>query len=464
MSTGSSNAEETAHPPEAEPAHDPYAAMRIPNFRRYWFGNLFAMLGMQMQSVAIGWEIYNRTGSNHALAMVGLIQFLPVLFLALPAGTLADRFNRKTIVLIALATFVVGSLGLAAISFSRGYLWLMYACLLVNGTARAVHQPAKASLMPNIVPREAFTNAVTWNGSGFQLASVLGPALAGLLIAQFKEAYIVYVIEGCASFVFFVLLSTVTVRHRERSEDEAGTGGVWQTLSAGLSFLWRTKIILGAISLDLFAVLLGGATTLLPVFAKDILRHDPESVQWLHAVPGVGDWLATNLLDDAWVLGCLRAAPAVGALLMALLIAHRPPMERAGRALLWSVAGFGVATIVFGLSRSFWLSLTMLLLTGALDMISVVIRHTLVQLLTPDEMRGRVQAVNGMFIGASNELGGFESGEVAHLFSRENDPAWGPTVSVVAGGIGTLLVVAGVGLLWPPLRRYGRLDGPGERH
>lgn len=421
--------------PEPNGAHDPYAAMRIPGFRLYWFGNIIALLGMQMQAVAVGWEVYQRTHSNRALGWVGLAQFLPVLILALPAGQLADRFNRKRIVLCALAMLVTGSLGLAAISAFQANISLMYACLLLNGVAKAVQQPAKASLMPNIVPRERFSNAVTWNSSGFQLASVLGPGLAGMLIYLYEKPSIIYLLEASSSCVFLVLLSFVYVRPQATVLQEPP----WQALVAGLRFVWRTKVILSAITLDLFAVLLGGATTLLPVFAEDIL--------------GVG----------AKGLGWMRAAPAVGALVMAVILAHRAPLERAGLALLWAVAGFGVATIVFGISRDFWLSFAMLFLTGALDMISVVIRHTSVQMLTPDEMRGRVQAVNGMFIGASNELGGYESGEVAHWFERPDDPAFGPTVSVVSGGIGTLAVVGIVSYFSPQIRQYGRLGVEGER-
>lgn len=411
--------------------HDPYAAMRIPGYRLYWIGNIIALLGMQMQSAAVLWEIHDRTKSSRALGFVGLIQFLPVLFLALPAGHLADRFNRKRIVLVALSLLIAGSLGLTVISALRANIWLMYACLLLNGVSRALQQPAKASLMPHLVPRDRFSNAVTWNSSGFQLASVLGPGVAGLIIAAFEKPAIVYLLEAIASLVFLILLSLVSVGPQREPPRE----NPWRALVAGLRFVWRTKVIVSALTLDLFAVLLGGATTLLPVYAAEILHVDANGYGWL------------------------RAAPAIGALLMALILAHRSPMERAGPALLCAVAGFGVATIVFGVSRWFWLSLAMLLLTGALDMISVVIRHTSVQLLTPDEMRGRVQAVNGMFIGASNELGGFESGEVAHWFTRSNDPAFGPTVSVVSGGFGTLIVVAIVSLIWPQIRRYGRLEG-----
>jgi MFS family permease len=276
--------------------------------------------------------------------------------------------------------------------------------------------------LPQIVPRERFSNAVAWNTGAFHMASALGPALAGLLIALYGSPIIIYLLDAVAAGGFFALLAFIQSRPVATTSSESSP----KELAAGLAFLRRSPVILGAITLDMFAVLLGGAITLLPVYAsKEILNVGPTGYGWM------------------------RAAPAVGALAMSILLAHRPPLERAGRALLWSVAGFGVATIVFGLSRSFWLSLVTLLVTGALDNISVVVRHTLVQVLTPDELRGRVSAVNGLFIGASNELGGFESGLVAELFN--------PTISVVSGGIGTLLVVATVAVVSPPLRRYGRL-------
>ena len=417
--------------------HDPYAALRLPGFRKYWSGNLISLMAMQMQIVAVEWEIYDRTLEEHdarqavlALTTVAFTQFLPVLLLSLPAGQLADRLNRKTVVLTAQLFTALGAAGLAAISWFHLPLWCMYACVLLIGTARVSQQPSKASLLPLLVPRELFSNAVTWNSSGFQLACIAGPALAGVVVAVLHAYAILYVVEFVAVLSFFALLVSIPIPHTERTHQANNLG----ELLGGFRFIWHNKIILGALSLDLFAVLLGGATTLLKPYSELILH--------------VGDMR----------LGWLRAAPAVGAIAMSIILAHRPPMERAGRSLLWSVAGFGVATIVFGISRNYWLSLAMLFLTGALDMISVVVRHTLVQMLTPDEMRGRVQGVNGLFIGASNELGGCESGVVAWLFDRPGDPSFGPTVSVVSGGLGTMAVVAYVALSSRSLRRYGRLD------
>lgn len=410
--------------PPAAPPHDPYAALRIRDYRLFLFGNIMAVIGMQMQAVAIGYEIYERTGSAMALGWVGFVQVLPVLLLAMPAGHTADRFPRKYIIIGCVVSLGVISGLLTLLSATSGPLWAVYACLAGIGVARAFQQPAKASLVPLLVPRERFTNAVAWSTGGFHLASIVGPALGGAVIAFTRNPALVYLLDALMAGVFLAMLLQI----KSPLQIKAATAITLESLAAGLKFVYRVKIILGSISLDMFAVLLGGATSLMPIYAKDILKVGPAGLGWM------------------------QAAPAVGALLMSFAIAHLPPMRRAGRTLLLAVIGFGAATIVFGLSRSFPLSLAALFAIGALDNISVVIRHTLVQLLTPDEMRGRVSAVNSMFIGASNELGGFESGLLAHLTS--------PTVSVVSGGIGTIFVVAGVALLWPELRRYGRLGSP----
>jgi MFS family permease len=412
--------------------HDPYAALRDRDFRWFLAGNMLSLVGIQMQTFAVSWELYERTRSNLALALVGLVQVAPVVLLFLPAGHVADRLNRRSILMAGLALVAVASLGLACISKFEADIRLAYICLALVGTARAFLQPARAALLPQVVPREKFGNAVTWNSGGFQLAMVVGPALAGPLVAWLGGAAPVYLLNAVLSLAYCLFLSTIRSRPTEPTTDPPSL----RALAAGLAFVWRTRIILGAITLDMLAVLLGGATALLPVYAKEILEVDPTRLGWM------------------------RAAPGIGALCMSFLLAHRPPMQRAGRALLWAVVGFGVATIVFGMSRSLSLSLAMLFALGALDMISVVVRHTLVQLLTPDAMRGRVSAVNGMFIGVSNELGEFESGLVAHLFDRPVDRSFGPTVSVVSGGLGTLAVVACVAICFPEVRRYGRLEAP----
>ncbi|MFN0052062.1 MAG: MFS transporter [Planctomycetales bacterium] len=428
----SADHESSANSSMPDREHDPYAALRHRDFRLFLAGNMLSIVGIQMQTFAVTWEIYEKTRSNLALAWVGLVQVVPVVLLFLPAGHLVDRFDRRRILMLGLVFVAVSSLGLAANSALEGDVGWSYLCLFLIGTGRSLLQPARSALLPLIVPRELFSNAVTWNSGGFQLAMVVGPALGGLLVAALGGATAVYVLNALLALLYFGFVATIRSRPFVPSTEPPSL----RSLAAGLSFVWRTKVILGAITLDMFAVLLGGATALLPVYAKEIL------------------------FIDATRLGWMRAAPGIGALCMSFLLAHRPPMERAGRALLWSVAGFGVATILFGLSTSLPISLVMLFSLGALDMISVVIRHTLVQLQTPDAMRGRVSAVNGMFIGVSNELGEFESGLVAALCEHPTDRGFGPMVSVVSGGMGTLLVVAGVAAIWPELRRYGRLDGP----
>ena len=408
---------------KSAPPHDAYAPMRLPNFRRYWIGNVLATVGMQMQSTALQWEVYERTGSKMALAFVPLVQVAPVLILGPFAGQVVDSKSRRLVMMAALATIVVSSTFMAVLSHALAPIVTLYVCVGATGLARTFLNPAKSSFMPQIAPKENFSGAVAWASGGFHLASVLGPAAGGLVVAATTSPAIVYAIEAVATAVFLAFLIGMRV---ERSKSATGpmTG---DSLVAGARYVWSVKLLLGAMTLDMFAVLLGGAISLLPVYAKDILDVGPSGLGWL------------------------RAAPAIGAVAMAVALAHRPPLERAGRDLLWAVVGFGVATIVFGVSEVYLLSWVMLLLTGALDAISVVVRQTLVQLKTPDDMRGRVAAINNMFIGASNELGGFESALVAEWF--------GPVFSVVSGGIGTLVVVAAIAWRFPELRRYGRLDG-----
>ncbi|MBO0858160.1 MAG: MFS transporter [Chloracidobacterium sp.] len=405
---------------------DAYAALRLRDFRLFLSGHLLSTLCIQMQSLAVGYQLYEKTNSKLALGMVGLVQIFPILGLALPAGQVADRSDRRKILMSATALAVVASLGLAVVGMlASASVILIYACLFLNGMARAFQGPARASLMPQLVPEQIFGNAVSWYVSGFELSSMTGPALAGGLIYLLGRVTPIYVIAGLGNVIYLLMLATLT--RRAYAADSKDSQANLRTLVAGFKYVWNTKLLLGAMSLDLFAVLFGGAVALLPVYAKDIL--------------GVG----------AAGFGALQAAPSLGAITMAMLTTHLPPFKKAGRALLWAVAGFGLTTIIFGLSRNFSLSLAMLFLTGAFDNISVVVRQTLATLLTPDEMRGRVSAVNGMFISASNELGRFESGGVAALF--------GPIFSVVGGGVGTLIVVATVALASPQLRRFGRLDG-----
>jgi MFS family permease len=432
----------TASPTEAElmqempggsesAGHDPYSALRFPAFRRYIAGVTLSELGQQMRSATVGWELAIRSSRPAlALSMVGLLGAAPVILLALPAGHLADTADRKKLTIAALLLGAICSIGLAAVSFLQAPLILTFGLLLLAATVAAIGGPAQSTLRAQIVPIELFSNATTWTSSCFQIASMVGPALAGGIIAiQYVHLHhgslptlpLAYLFDAACGIAFVVLLMDVRLRPAPRKTESASL----KTLLAGIRFVRINKIILATITLDLFAVLLGGATYLLPLYAKDVLK-----------VGAVG-------------FGWMRAAPAIGALAMGLLVAHLPPMKKAGKNLLFAVSGFGLATIVFGLSKSFTLSLIMLFLTGAFDNISVVVRHTLVQVLTPDAMRGRVSAVNNVFIGASNELGGFESGLTAQLF--------GPIWSVVAGGIGTIIVVLAVNAIWPQVRRFGSL-------
>jgi MFS family permease len=402
---------------------DPYQALRFSGFRLLLIGFLIAGLGEKMIDVAIGWELYERTGSALVLGGVGLALVIPVLLLSLPAGHIIDRFNRKYIVIVSQTIMALASLGLTALSSTKGPLVLIYGCLAVYGCATAFNSPATATLVPQVVEENAFENAATWDSSVGQLASVLGPALGGVLIAVLGGATLVYAINAGVILIFVCLLFFLREIRPAAPRHESTT---LQSLGEGLKFLYSSKVILASISLDMFAVLLGGATTLLPIYAKDILHVGPAGLGWL------------------------RAAPSLGALGMSFVIAHMPPFKRAGRTLLLAVTGFGVATIIFGISRSFWLSLLMLALLGAFDNISVVIRSTLLMTRTPNALLGRISAVNFIFIGASNELGGFESALVAQFF--------GPVISVVGGGIGTVLVVLLIALIWPEMRRLGTMS------
>jgi MFS family permease len=409
-------------PPRAE--SDPYAVLRNRDFLFYLVGRFVAALGQQMLTVAVGWELYARTRSALALGMVGLTQMMPMVLFVLVAGHVADNFNRKRIILATTFVMACASAGLSLISASGAPVVWIYFCLFAAGTGRTFLWPASSAFLPRLVPREHFSRAVTWNSGSFQLSSVAGPAAGGALLALTGRAWPVYALNAAAALICLALIGFVRREHIVLFKERMTA----KSLVAGFKFVFATPMILGTITLDLFAVLLGGATALLPVYAKDILGVGPSG------------------------LGLLEAAMPLGSLCCALILAHRPPLQKAGSAMLRAVAAFGVATIVFGYSRWFWLSLLMLFLCGATDNISIVVRHTLVQLLTPDEKRGRVSAVNSLFIGTSNELGGFESGLVAYLTS--------PVFAVVSGGVGTILVIIAVALIWPEIRKFGRLDAP----
>ena len=408
--------------PISAAAPDPYAALRHGPYRQYLVGRTVALIGGQMQTAAVGWAIYERLGSKLALGLIGLVQIVPMLLLSLPAGHAADRCNRRAILLSGMGLTLVGSLSLAGLFWTGGPLALIYIVLCLLGVARAFTAPALTALLPNLLPRSLWGNAATWNSSLFELTGMVGPALSGLCIALTSGVTAVFLISaGCtatATALFLWLkISPHQPTRRALTLDE---------MLGGLKFVARTKLLLSAQSLDLLAVFFGGATALLPVVAKDILHVGPVGFGWL------------------------RAAPSLGAIMMALFTAHRPPWERAGRVLIFAFVGFGAATMVFGFSRNFSLSMAMLILIGGFDNLNVVIRQTLVQFITPDEMRGRVSSVNFIFIGCSNELGAFESGLAASWF--------GTLGAIAGGGAATLVVLLAVMRLSPELRRLGRLQ------
>ncbi len=384
-------------------------------FLRFWLARLSGVTANQMLMVAVAWHMYDITSSAWDLGLVGLFQFLPALLMTLPAGHLADRLHRGRIVATCMLAQAAMAL-LLVVATQRGFATreLILAVAVVLGVARAFQMPAQQALTPLLVPQELLQRAIALSSSGMQAAIICGPALGGVLYAHGTST--VYL--TCATLLLLAVALVAAVRYAHRPSMLATT---WSSVLAGVAFVWRRKLLLGATSLDLFAVLLGGATALLPIYARDILHTGPEG------------------------LGLLRAAPAAGSLVMSLLLMRWPLKRRVGQRLLSAVAVFGLATVVFGLSTHFGLSLLALALTGAADSVSVVIRMTLVQLETPDDMRGRVSAVNSIFIGASNQLGEFESGSVAALF--------GPIASVVSGGIGTLLIAAAWLRLFPTLAR-----------
>jgi MFS family permease len=405
----------------ADARADSSPLFRHPGFLEYWCSRLNSMFAFQMLSVAVGWQIYDITHRALDLGIIGLVQFIPSFVLALPAGHVADIFERRRIVLICQTIEGIATLLLAVGSWLR---WFDEAAILgivfVIGCARAFEFPTMQALLPSMVPPTLLSRAMAAGSSASMTAMIVGPALGGFLYVA--GAGVVYGVSG----LLFLIAATLMWRLRLERPPQKREPATLRTVFAGITFIRHRPVVLGAISLDLFAVLLGGATALLPVFARDILHTGP------------------------WGLGLLRAAPAVGALGMSLWLARKPLTRRVGHIMFWSVAGFGLATVVFGLSRSFTLSLAALLVMGALDMISMVIRAALVQLETPDNMRGRVSAVNAIFINTSNQLGEFESGITAAW--------WGAVPATVIGGVGTLIVV-GLWMWWfPALRERQRLE------
>jgi MFS family permease len=442
-------------PSPAEP--QTYGVFRNADFVRYLVARFIAALGMQMMVTALDWELYKRAHSGLALGFVGLSLMVPMILCTLPAGQLADRLNRKKIILGSTLMLGFASLGLtltsAFIKLGQNvatFQMFAYSLLVVIGVARTFLWPASAAFVTALVSREELPRAITFNSGAFQLSCVLGPSAAGVIIWLTHGAWLVYAVNMLFCIIAFALIAGVRHEHKIPPREPVSL----KSLITGFQFVYKNKIILGTITLDMFAVLLGGAVTLLPIFAEDIIL--------LHGgAEGVG-------------LGFLRAAIPIGAIVCVFFLAHRSPLQRAGRTMLLCVAIFGAATILFGLANRqclggffpaadgawFWVAFGLMVLCGAVDNVSVVVRATLVQLLTPDDKRGRVSAVNSLFIGTSNELGGFESGVTQHLFGpvMGNTMATGAIWSVVFGGFGTLTVVLVVAWLWPEIRRYGKLS------
>jgi MFS family permease len=404
------------------------AAFQFSGFRLYQIARFCIVFCTEMQSVAVGWQVYEITHRPLDLGLTGLAQFLPGVPLFLVAGHVADRFDRRNLLTLCYVGFAISSTLLLLVAMNVEYLHRagsvtpIFAILCLVGAVRSFSMPASRALLPQLVPEEQFQSAVAWNSSIFQFATILGPAMGGVLYAFFRGPAAVYATALAAGSIAVLTTLRIKVQSPPRVREPFSL----KTVFAGFRYIWDHKLVFGSISLDLFAVLLGGAVALLPVYAKEILVTGP------------------------WGLGLLRTAPGIGAAVMALLIAYKPIRRRAGATMLWCVAGFGVFTIVFGLSRNIILSMISLFFVGAADMVSVVVRGVLIQIETPDEMRGRVNAVDMIFIGASNELGEFESGLAAQWF--------GAVPAVVLGGIGAIVVTVLWAWVFPELRRADSLN------
>ena len=411
----------------ASPApSDQFAAFRHSSYARYFTARFASSTAVQILATAVGWQIYDETGSALLLGLIGLVQFAPAILLVIPAGLASDRIGRRFIMGSAIWLEMLCAAVILTLALTRNFdPVLVLVTLAVFGTGRAFYTPAASSLAVNLVPREDFPNAVSWNTASWQLAHIAGPAVGGLIYGiSAGTAYGTAV--ALLLFAGFLIFSIPKPPQRIASEPTS-----LSVLLGGFSYVWREKVVLGAISLDLFAVLLGGAVALMPIYARDILELGPQG------------------------LGLLRAAPGIGAIAMLLILTRFPVRDHAGKILLVTVALFGLSTAVFGLSTLPWLSIAALMAVGAFDMVSVYIREIILQLWTPDEVRGRVNAVNGIFLGASNELGEFRAGIMAAV--------WGAVLTVSAGGIAAIGVAALVGKVFPGLARIRRLDEAPER-
>ena len=401
------------------------------DFRLYQTARLLVILGAEAQSIAVAWQVYQITHSALDLGLTGLALFAPGLLFMLAAGHVADRYDRRAIILVCYATQALCTTALLRFALHpTGHVLPIYAVLLGVGMGRAFSGPASSALLPSLVPRHHFVNAVTWGSIVFQIANIAGPSVGGLLftlpltgsLAGWNGAATVYAFTLITLLAFLVLVGAMRTKPAQVARYAVNR----ETMLAGFKYVWQAKLLLGSISLDLFAVLLGGATALLPIYATDILHAGPRA------------------------LGLLRAMPSLGALTVSLIMTVRPITRDAGKLMLFCVGVYGTATVVFGLSRTMWISLLALVIVGASDMVSVVIRASILQLATPPEMRGRVSAVNWLFVGASNEFGGFESGVTAEW--------WGAVRAVVVGGIGSLIVTGLAGMLFPALRNADALS------
>src|SRR6266704_1302503 len=397
-------------------------ASTYPSLVLFQLARFFLVLATEMQAVAVGWQVYEITKRPLDLGLVGLAQFLPGIFLFLVSGHAADRYPRRNLLVLCYCGFTLCSGSLLFLTL-RGLhsVYPIFAVTVLLGVVRSFNGPVSRAFLPQLVSGKDFQNAVAWYSIFIQSAVILGPSLGGLVYAAFRGPAAVYML----SFIAAALGAMSTVAIKAQSNPRPGEPMSWKTMLAGFHYIRRERLILGSISLDLFAVLLGGAVALLPVYAREILETGP------------------------WGLGILRSAPGVGAGIMAIAIAHRPLKNRAGATMLWCVAGFGLCTVFFGVSRSFAISLLALFLVGATDMVSVIVRATLIQVKTPDEMRGRVNAVDMIFIGASNELGQFESGVTAHWF--------GVVPAVILGGVGAIIVAGLWAWMFPQLRKVNQL-------
>jgi MFS family permease len=431
------NENEQSKETDAKPELSATVAWQSRDFRFYSAARTLGIMGAEAQAVGVAWQVYQITHSALALGYTGLALFLPGLFFVLPAGHVADRYDRRTIIIAcysvqAIATMLLLWLALPVSSHGPVSIWVIYAILFLIGTGRCFSGPAASALVPTLVPKEHFVNAVTWGATVYQVANATGPMLGGLLFtvalgklfggrfAMFNGAPLVYCFTIFCLLCFLMLISVVKPRGSGEKK-----GFTLDTMFAGLRYVMSTRLLLGSISLDLFAVLLGGATSLLPIFASDVLHSGANG------------------------LGLLRAMPSIGALVVSMTLLALPIKRRAGRTMLVCVAIFGAATVVFGLSHNIWLSCVALLILGASDMTSVVIRSSILQLATPPEMRGRVSSVNWLFIGASNEFGEYESGLTAHW--------WGAVRAVVIGGIASLAVTGLWSVFFPALRQADAL-------